>query len=523
MTRHPSALVQWCRSTVDGAVTAMKAVDGTLDEIVGYDLALAAGRVEAAERLLDGAEDDVTEDLALVYAGQVAAELQALVAGRGEQWGEPAAPAADPAVRDALTAARDSALLERVGAQVAHDGVPRRLDDDLEMVRAAFRDYAAAKVAPEAERIHREDADVPEAIIADLAAMGAFGLSIPESYGGAVPEAGDRGEALQSMLVVTEELSRASLGAAGSLITRPEMLAGALLQGGTDAQRHRWLPPIAAGERMCAIAVTEPDHGSDVASLRVRADRDGDAYVVNGTKTWCTFAGRAELIMLIARTGTTDDGHRGLSAFVVEKPAFAGHAWEHTTPGGGRIEARAIPTIGYRGMHSFELSFDGVRVPAENLIGGEAGVGRGFYLQMGAFATGRLQTAARAVGLMQAALDAAVAYARERVVFGAPLADHPLSRAKLAWMGAELAAARALSHDAARQHDRPEAASLAKAVACAAAEQVTREAQQLHGGMGYAEEYAVSRYFVDARVLSIFEGAQEVLALKVILRSLVRG
>ena len=521
-------LLAWCRATVDSGITAAReaAAGAGLHDVIGHDLALAAGRVEAAERLLDVAATDLTAALAFLHAGQVASELHGLVAGRSAQW--PAAPS-DDALEADLTAARDPALLDDVGRAVVTDGVPwipYLPDEDLPLVRATFHDFADARVAVEAERIHRNDADVPETLITELAGMGAFGLSIPETYGGAVPADGDRAQALASMLVVTEELSRASLGAAGSLITRPEMLASALLDGGTEAQRERWLPAIAAGERMCAIAVTEPDHGSDVANLRMRAEADGGDYVLNGTKTWCTFAGRAELVLLIARTGTEADGHRGLSAFVLEKPPYAGHAWVHEPPGGGRIDARAIPTIGYRGMHSFELSFDDVRVPAANLIGEDQGVGRGFYLQMGAFATGRLQTAARAVGLMQAAVDAARAYAGERRVFGTRLADLPLSRAKLAWMGAEVAAGRALAASAASRHADPQAASsaaLAKAVTCAAAERVTREAQQLHGGMGYAEEFAVSRYFVDARVLSIFEGAQEVLALRVILPQLLRG
>jgi (2S)-methylsuccinyl-CoA dehydrogenase len=390
------------------------------------------------------------------------------------------------------------------------------------MVRATFRDFAEERVRPVAERIHRGDEDIPEEIIAELGAMGCFGLSIPEAHGG-FAEGSSQNDFL-SMVVVTEELSRGSLGVAGSLITRPEILSKALVRGGTTEQQERWLPGIAAGELMCGVAVTEPDFGSDVASLKVTAVRDGDVYVVNGVKTWCTFGGRANLLMLLARTGTAADKHRGLSLFVVEKPSYPGHSWAHQGELGGQMEARAIGTLGYRGMHSFEISFTDYRVPASNLVGGEEGLGRGFYLQMDAFANGRLQTAARALGVMQAAFESAVAYASERAVFGVPLASYQLTRAKLARMAALIAASRWFSYEAARllgAGDGQLEASMVKSLSCLAAEWVTREAMQIHGGMGYAEEFAVSRYFVDARVLSIFEGADETLALRVIVRRLL--
>ncbi|MBA2529342.1 MAG: acyl-CoA/acyl-ACP dehydrogenase, partial [Euzebyales bacterium] len=425
----------------------------------------------------------------------------------------------------ALAAARAPALADTIAAEVLADPeLPRHLPDDLEMVRSTFRAFAESRVAPVAERVHRNDEDVPEAIIDGLAQMGCFGLSIPESFGGFAGGGEDGGSDLLSMVVVTEELSRGSLGIAGSLITRPEILSKALVTGGTAEQQQRWLPGIAAGELMCAVAVTEPDHGSDVAALEVAAVRDGNMFVVNGTKTWCTFAGRAELLMLLARTGTREQRHRGLSLFVVEKPAHTGHAFTHDGEHGGRMQARAIGTIGYRGMHSFEVSFSDYRVPADNLVGGDDGLGRGFYLQMDAFANGRLQTAARALGVMQAAFDGAVAYAASRQVFSVPLAGYQLTRAKLARMAAVIAACRQLSYRAARllgAGDGQLEASMAKSLACLSAEWLTREAQQIHGGMGYAEEYAVSRYFVDARVLSIFEGADEVLALRVIARRLL--
>jgi (2S)-methylsuccinyl-CoA dehydrogenase len=305
----------------------------------------------------------------------------------------------------------------------------------------------------------------------------------------------------------------------GSLMTRPEILAKAILAGGTEEQKSAWLPRIASGELMVAIAVSEPDYGSDSANIKTAARRDGDLWRLSGVKTWCTFAGRADLLMVLARTDPDrSKAHRGLSVFVVEKPAFPGN--EFALAG---MQGRAIDTIGYRGMHSFEVAFDGFPVPTANLIGKE---GRGFYYQMSAFANGRLQTAARAVGLMQAAYEAALRYARERVVFGKPLVDYGLTRAKLTRMAALIQGCRQFTYEVARllakQGDEGQLeASMVKMYACRAAEWVTREAQQIHGGMGYAEEYPVSRYFVDARVLSIFEGAEEILALKVITRRLL--
>ena len=526
------ALVAACRRAVDVAARRLAGVCvrngradlGRLDgeQVVAYDLATVASQVAAGQVLAGDAQRGPFEaDLALLFAGEVAAGLLGRIAGREAAWG--GQPGLDE-VAEALTAARSPTLRERVAERVvARPEVPRHLSDDLEMVRRTFRAFAEERVMPVAERVHRNDEDVPEPIIAELAEMGCFGLSIPEVHGGFAAGGADD---MMSMVVVTEELSRGSLGVAGSLITRPEILSRALVSGGTPEQQERWLPRIASGELMCAVAVTEPDYGSDVASLQVTARRDGDHYVVDGTKTWCTFAGRAQLLMLLARTGTPQDKHRGLSLFAVEKPPHPGHAFSHTGQDGGTIEARAVGTIGYRGMHSFELRFDGYRVPAANLVGGEAGLGRGFYLQMDAFANGRLQTAARALGVMQAAFEAAAAYAVQRQVFGVPLASYQLTQAKLARMAALIAACRASTYATARLlgagGDRAGQleASMVKSLSCLGAEWLTREAQQIHGGMGYAEEYAVSRHFVDARVLSIFEGADETLALRVIARRL---
>ena len=262
-----------------------------------------------------------------------------------------------------------------------------------------------------------------------------------------------------------------------------------------------------------------------MASLSLKASKTEHGWALNGAKTWCTFAGKADVVVVIARTDPDrSKGHRGLSMFMVEKPRFAGHEFTHENPEGGRLVGRAIPTIGYRGMHSYDLSFEDFIVPDSALVGGDNGQGQGFYLTMAGLSGGRIQTAARASGVMQAALDKAVSYSNDRKVFGAPVGDYQLTQVKLGRMLAALTASRQFSYAVADLMDNGSGqmeASLVKLFSCRAAEWVTREALQIHGGMGYAEETDVSRYFVDARVLSIFEGAEETLALKVIARDLI--
>lgn len=263
-----------------------------------------------------------------------------------------------------------------------------------------------------------------------------------------------------------------------------------------------------------------------MAHLTTSARPVEGGWRLNGTKMWCTYAGRADLLMVLARTDPDrSQGHRGLSLFIIEKPASDGHSFE-VRANGGRLSGRAIATLGYRGMHSFEVVFEDVFVPAENLIGESSGLGRGFYLQMYGFGGSRLQTAGRALGIMSAAFAEALSYVRQRTVFGRALIAYPLVRHKLVQMAMQLEAARQLTYSAARQVDQGDgavAAAMAKLLTARFAERITREAQQLHGGMGYAEEFPVSRHFVDARVLAIFEGAEEVLALRVIARSLLAG
>ncbi|MGA2208674.1 MAG: acyl-CoA dehydrogenase family protein [Acidimicrobiales bacterium] len=500
-----------------------------LDEhqVLAYDLAHAtAGVHTAAAALRYGAHGETEALLAAAFVADVIADLVARTAGREAEWDTE--PGWHAPLAGFLTAARDPALL---GALAETPG-PTHLKEDFELVQDSFRRFAAEQIAPRAEHIHRANADIDEAIIEGLAAMGGFGLSVPEEYGGFAT--GGENDYL-GMVVATEELSRASLGAGGSLVTRPEILTRALVNGGTEEQKHRLLPRIATGELMVAVAVTEPDFGSDVANLSVSAiPAEGGGWLVNGVKTWCTFAARADVLMLLARTDRDrSKAHRGLSLFVVEKPHSDPHGFtlaqapeDAGRPAGlpaGRLEGRPIDTLGYRGMHSYELAFENWWVPAENLVGGAEGEGRGFYLQMAGFENGRLQTAARAIGVMQAAYEAGLAYARQRDVFGKPIIEYQLTRAKLGRMAAMIQASRQFAYEVAAMMAAGEGsmeASMVKAYVCRAAEWVSREAMQIHGGMGYAEEFPVSRLFVDARVLSIFEGADETLCLKVIARRL---
>lgn len=397
------------------------------------------------------------------------------------------------------------------------------VDDEVAIIQDVFVKFAQDVVAPQAEMIHRQDLTVPEQeLLQPMREMGVFGLSIPERFGGSAPD--DRENNL-SMVLVTEALSEASLAAAGSLITRPEILSRALMSGGTELQQKTWLPQIAKGDPLCAIAITEPDYGSDVASVVLRGTKTEGGWLLNGSKTWCTFAGKAGLIMVVTRTDPDKSkGYKGLSLLLVEKPSFEGHEFDFIQEGGGRVSGRAIPTIGYRGMHSFDLSFEDFFVPDQNVIGEEGGIGKGFYYTMSGMIGGRMQTAARACGVMRAALLAGLQYASDRKVFASPLIEFPLTGARLTKMAARYTVSRMLAYTVARIVDggggRMEA-SLVKLFACRNAESITRDSLQIHGGMGYAEEMPISRYFVDARVLSIFEGAEETLALKVIARSML--
>lgn len=501
---------------------------GDLDgeQVQLYDLALCRAELDGAQALAqfalnEGVTSDFLGSIASTNSAQVLLDVHARLVTRPADFGLRVQDLALPDTGDRLSASR----LAEIGRQFIarqQDHLPDGLDAEKRMMRDSFEQFGRDVVMPRASDIHRGDLIIPDAILDPLREMGCFGLSVPTRFGGLKPD--DHEDSL-GMVVVTQALSRASLGAAGSLITRPEIMARAIMEGGTAEQQARWLPGLAAGHPLCAISVTEPDTGSDVAAVTLKAERVPGGWKLNGNKTWCTFAGKAGAILVLARTHPDIRPlHKGLSLFVVEKPSSDGHEFMHQQPEGGRMTGRAIPTLGYRGMHSFEMRYDDYLVPAANLIGEQSGEGRGFYFTMRGFMGGRLQTAARACGLMQAAMSEAMQYAQNRRVFGNALAEYPLTLVKIGRMGMALMACQQFTYAVARLMDRGEGAmeaSLVKLLACRAAEWVTREALQIHGGMGYAEETPVSRYFVDARVLSIFEGAEETLAIRVIGKDLV--
>ncbi len=384
------------------------------------------------------------------------------------------------------------------------------LDDELEMVREQFRRFAVDKVEPHAHGWHLDDALIPMDVISEMSGLGVFGLTIPEEYGGF-------GLSKAAMCVVSEELSRGYIGV-GSLGTRSEIAAELILCGGTEAQKARWLPKIASGEILPTAVFTEPNTGSDLGALRTRAVRDGDDWSVTGNKTWITHASRAHVMTLLARTDPSTTDYSGLSMFLAEKtPGTDDAPFPDDGITGGEIEV-----LGYRGMKEYELAFDGFAVKGENLLGGEEG--RGFKQLMETFESARIQTAARAIGVAQSALDAAMRYAQDRKQFGKPLIDFPRVSGKLALMAVEIMAARQLTYFSAAQKDNGRRcdleAGMAKLLGARVAWSAADNGLQIHGGNGFAMEYPISRILCDARILNIFEGAAEIQA-QVIARRLL--
>ena len=386
------------------------------------------------------------------------------------------------------------------------------LDPTFEAIRSEMRRFADAEVAPQAQSWHRANAYIPLEVIAGLADMGVFGLTIPEGYGG-------MGLGKVAMCVVSEELSRGYIGV-GSLGTRSEIAAELIMVGGTEAQKQKYLPKIASGEILPTAVFTEPNTGSDLASLKTRAAKEGDAYVVNGAKTWITHPVRADLMTLLVRTNQQERGYRGLSMFLAEKPRGTdADPFPAEGMSGGEIEV-----LGYRGMKEYEIAFDGFRVPAEALLGGVEG--QGFKQLMETFELARIQTAARAVGVAQSAFELGLRYARERVQFGKTLIHFPRVADKLVMMAVEIHIARQIAYFAGRAKDEGRRcdleAGMAKLLAARVAWAAADNALQIHGGNGFALEYPISRVLCDARILNIFEGAAEIQA-QVIARRLLEG
>ena len=384
------------------------------------------------------------------------------------------------------------------------------LDEELEMIRDQFHRYAEERVIPFAHEWHLKDDLIPMETIQELAELGVFGLTIPEEYGGL-------GLSKASMVVVTEELSRGYIGV-GSLGTRSEIAAELILCGGTDEQKAKWLPGLASGEILSTAVFTEPNTGSDLGALRTRAVKDGDDWLVTGNKTWITHAARTHVMTLLARTDPNTTDYRGLSMFLAEKTPGTDDA-PFPTPGmtGGEIEV-----LGYRGMKEYELAFDGFRVAGENLLGGEEG--KGFKQLMETFESARIQTAARAVGVAQSACEIGMQYAVDRKQFGKSLIEFPRVASKLAMMAVEIMIARQLTYFSAWEKDHGHRcdleAGMAKLLGARVAWASADNALQIHGGNGFALEYAISRILCDARILNIFEGAAEIQA-QVIARRLL--
>lgn len=414
----------------------------------------------------------------------------------------------DGAPQDVKTEVARHLARHRGGVTLEHTG----LDETSRLIRDQFFAFARQKIAPFAQTWHLEDTLIPLPLVEELGEMGVFGLTIPEAFGGL-------GMGKTAMCIVSEELSRGWIGV-GSLATRSEIAAELILTGGTPDQKAYWLPRIASAEILPTAVFTEPDTGSDLGALRTRAAIDGADYVVNGNKTWITHAARADVMTLLVRTDPATRDYRGLSMLLAPKQRGTGDD-PFPTPG---MRGGEIRVIGYRGMKEYEIGFDDFRVPRENLLGGVEG--RGFKQLMATFESARIQTAARAIGVAQAALDTGLAYALDRQQFGRAIMAFPRVANKLVMMAAEIMAARQLTYYAARQKDAGKRcdleAGMAKLLGARVAWAAADNALQIHGGNGFAVEYVASRLLADARILNIFEGAGEIQA-QVIARRLLDG
>ncbi len=479
-----------------------------------------------ARRLVDSGNFGETEELLVrIGAGEYLAQM---LGGIPMSQGE-IARLADFGLGTTAVAARLTPAVEHLIA--AGNTAPRRarlaelmrerreatvgvcgLEETLDSIREEMRKFADDKVVPQAQQWHLHNQYIPLEIVTQMSELGVFSLTIPEDYGG-------MGLGKESMCVVSEELSRGYIGV-GSLGTRSEIAAELILGSGTEEQKRKWLPKIACGEVLPTAVFTEPNTGSDLASLKTRAVRQGDAYKVYGNKTWITHPVRADLMTLLVRTNPAEKGYRGLSMLLAEKPRGDD---QKPFPASG-MSGTEIEVLGYRGMKEYEIAFDGFLVKAENLLGGIEGLG--FKQLMATFESARIQTAARAVGVAQAAMEQALGYATARVQFGEPIANFPRVADKLAMMAVEIAIARQLTYYAARQKDSGRRcdleAGMAKLLAARVAWAAADNAVQIHGGNGFALEFPVSRILCDARILSIFEGAAEIQA-QVIARRLLDG
>jgi (2S)-methylsuccinyl-CoA dehydrogenase len=472
---------------------------GRLGEI--EDLIIRIGLGEYIAQLIGGIPMSQGEIVRPVDLGLTMAEVRARMT-----------PAVDALIGSGNSVAHRARLAELMrthhGATVGDCGV----DETLDSIRDEMSRFATSEVAPHAQAWHRTNSYIPLPIIAQMAELGVFGLTIPEDYGGMAL-------GKESMCVVSEELSRGYIGV-GSLGTRSEIAAELILGSGTEEQKRKWLPKIASGEVLPTAVFTEPNTGSDLASLKTRAVREGDVYKIYGNKTWITHPVRADLMTLLVRTNPKEPGYQGLSMLLAEKRRGSD---DNPFPAVG-MSGTEIEVLGYRGMKEYEIAFDGFEVKAENLLGGVEGLG--FKQLMQTFEAARIQTAARAIGVAQAAMDQALHYADTRVQFGEKLQSFPRVSDKIVMMAAEIMIARQLTYFAAREKDKGRRcdleAGMAKLLAARVAWAAADNAVQIHGGNGFALEYPISRILCDARILNIFEGAAEIQA-QVIARRLLDG
>ena len=473
--------------------------DGTLGEIEEHLVHIGLG--EYLAQILGGIPMSQGEVVRLADLGLSAAETAARVN-----------PAIDKLIARGNIAERRAKLIELMRSNHNATIGVCGLDDTLESIREEMRKFSDSEVIDHAHGWHRTNSYIPLSVIAQMSDLGVFGLTIPEEFGGMAL-------GKESMCVVSEELSRGYIGV-GSLGTRSEIAAELILTNGTEAQKNKWLPGIASGEVLPTAVFTEPNIGSDLASIKTRAVREGDVYKVYGNKTWITHPVRADLMTLLVRTNPKESGHRGLSMLLAEKPRGTD---DKPFPAAG-MSGTEIEVLGYRGMKEYEIAFDGFAVKAENLLGGVEGFG--FKQLMQTFESARIQTAARAIGVAQAAMEQALAYAQSRVQFGEPIVAFPRVADKIAMMAAEIMIARQLTYYAAREKDSGRRcdleAGMAKLLAARVAWAAADNAVQIHGGNGFALEFPVSRLLCDARILNIFEGAAEIQA-QVIARRLLDG
>jgi (2S)-methylsuccinyl-CoA dehydrogenase len=523
------------RAVADRVMKDGRSVSRVLDreQRSTHGLAWLATYVEALRQLAAYGErlaatdnfGEIEELLVRVGAGEYLAQVFGGIAmSQGEivrlaDLGLPPAAAAarmTPAVEHLIafgnTAPRRARLVELIRLRQEATIGACGLDETLDSIREEMRKFADDEVVPHAQEWHLRNDYIPLDIIAQMSELGVFSLTIPEDYGG-------MGLGKESMCVVSEELSRGYIGV-GSLGTRSEIAAELILGSGTEEQKRKWLPKIASGEVLPTAVFTEPNTGSDLASLKARAVREGDAYKVYGNKTWITHPVRADLMTLLVRTNPAEKGYRGLSMLLAEK--LRGSDTDPFPATG--MSGTEIEVLGYRGMKEYEIAFDGFLVKAENLLGGVEGLG--FKQLMATFESARIQTAARAIGVAQSALEQALGYALARVQFGEPIANFPRVADKIAMMAVEIMMARQLTYYAARQKDSGRRcdleAGMAKLLAARVAWAAADNAVQVHGGNGFALEFPVSRILCDARILSIFEGAAEIQA-QVIARRLLDG